>query len=114
MVRWCTRDVELHGTTIPADSPVMIIPGSANHDERAFPDPERFDILRPKDQAIHVGLGYGIHSCLGAALARMESKIALEMLVDFMPNYEIDVAGCKRVSMSNVAGWKHVPARVVR
>lgn len=113
VVRWCTKDVELHGTTIPANNAVFVIAGSANRDERAFPDPDKFDILRPRDQAIHVGLGYGIHSCLGAALARMESKIALEMMLDFMPKFEVDMAGCKRVAMTNVAGWKHVPARVV-
>jgi cytochrome P450 len=113
MVRWCTKDVELHGTTIPANSPVFLIPGSANRDERAFDEPDTFDIERPRDQAIHVGLGYGIHSCLGAALARMESRIALEMLLDFMPRYEVDMSCCKRVAMTNVAGWSSVPAKVL-
>jgi cytochrome P450 len=113
MVRWCTKDVELHGTTIPANSPVFLIPGSANRDERAFEDPDVFDIERPRDQAIHVGLGYGIHSCLGAALARMESRIAMEMMLDFMPRYEVDMSCCKRVAMTNVAGWSSVPAKVL-
>lgn len=113
MVRWCTKDVTLHGTTIPANSPVFIIPGSANRDERAFEDPDTFDIERPRDQAIHVGLGYGIHSCLGAALARMESRIALEMMLDFMPRYEVDMSCCERVAMTNVAGWSSVPAKVL-
>lgn len=113
VVRWCTRDIELHGTTIPANSPVFVIAGSANRDERAFEDADRFDIERPRDQSIHVGLGYGIHSCLGAALARMESRIALEMLLDFMPRYEVDMSCCKRVAMTNVAGWSSVPAKVV-
>jgi cytochrome P450 len=102
MVRWCTKDITLHGTTIPA-----------NRDERAFEDPDTFDIERPRDQAIHVGLGYGIHSCLGAALARMESRIALEMMLDFMPRYEVDLSECKRVAMTNVAGWSCVPAKVL-
>jgi cytochrome P450 len=113
IVRYCTKEIELHGTTIPAGSAVFIIAGSANRDERAFPDADRFDIERSRDQSIHLGLGYGIHSCLGAALARMESRIALEMMLDFMPKFEVDRAGCKRVAMTNVAGWKHVPVRVV-
>ena len=58
--------------------------------------------------------GYGIHSCLGAALARMESRIALEKLLDFMPRYEVDWDGCKRVTMQNVAGWLNVPVKVLR
>ncbi|HTR71604.1 MAG TPA: cytochrome P450 [Mycobacteriales bacterium] len=114
VVRYCTRDVELHGTTIPQGSPVFVIAGSANRDERAFPAPDVFDIDRPRDQSIHVGLGYGIHSCLGAALARMESRIALELLLDFMPRFEIDPEGLRRVAMSNVAGWCNVPVRVLQ
>jgi cytochrome P450 len=113
VVRYCTKDTELHGTTIPAGSAVFVIAGSANRDDRAFPNADKFDILRPRDQSIHMGLGYGIHSCLGAALARMESKIALEMLLDFMPKFEVDLPNCKRVAMTNVAGWKHVPAKVL-
>jgi cytochrome P450 len=90
----------------------MIIPASANRDERAFPDPDRFDIDRPRDQGVNVGFGYGIHSCLGAALARMESGIALNRLLDLMPSYEVDYAGLRRVTMTNVAGWCNVPVKV--
>jgi cytochrome P450 len=92
----------------------MVIPGSGNRDERVFPDPDRFDIERPRDQAVNLGLGYGIHSCLGAALARMESAIALNRLLDLMPRYEVIHEECKRVSMTNVAGWKHVPVKVIK
>jgi cytochrome P450 len=113
VVRWCTKDVELHGKKIPANNAVFVIAGSANRDDRAFEDPDKFDIERPRDQSIHVGLGYGIHSCLGAALARMESRIALEMMLDFMPRFEVDRAGLKRVAMTNVAGWSHVPVKVL-
>jgi cytochrome P450 len=113
VVRYSMRDVELHGRTIPAGSAVFVIAGSANRDERAFPDADAFDIDRPRDRAIHVGLGYGIHSCLGAALARMESTIALEMLLDFMPRFEVDRPGLRRVAMTNVAGWSNVPVRVL-
>jgi cytochrome P450 len=113
MVRYSLKEVTLHGVTIPANKPVMLIPGAANRDERAFPEPDKFDLDRPREQAVNVGFGYGIHSCLGAALARMESTIALNMLLDFMPSYELDRDGCHRVAMTNVSGWHNVPVKVL-
>ena len=74
LVRYSMKDVELHGTTIPAGNPVLLCLGSANRDERAFTDADTFDINRDRSQAQNLGLGYGTHSCLGAALARMESS----------------------------------------
>ncbi|RDH78422.1 cytochrome P450 [Mycolicibacterium moriokaense] len=111
-VRRNMRDVHLHGTTIPEGSPVFLIGGSANRDERAWTDADTFDINRDRAQAQNLGLGYGIHSCLGAALARLESIVALEKLLDFMPAFEVDYDNCKRVQMQNVVGWKHVPVKV--
>ncbi|WP_319448797.1 MULTISPECIES: cytochrome P450 [unclassified Mycobacterium] len=111
--RYSMRDVTLHGTTIPAGKPVMLITGSANRDERVFIDPDRFDIDRERKFGYNLGFGYGIHSCLGAALARMEGRIALEALLDLAPRYEIDRAGLRRVSMTNVCGWSNVPMRVL-
>ena len=111
-VRRNMRDVHLHGTTIPEGSPVFLIGGSANRDERAWTDPDTFDIDRDRTEATNLGLGYGIHSCLGAALARMESAVALEKLLDFMPRFEVDFDNCQRVQMQNVVGWKHVPVKV--
>jgi cytochrome P450 len=99
--------------TIPAGKPVFLVGGSANRDPEAWTDPDRFDIDRDRAQAQNLGLGYGIHSCLGAALARMESVIALDKMLDFMPRYEVDWTGCKRVNMQNVAGWSNVPVRVL-
>lgn len=113
-VRRSMKDVHLHGTTIPEGSPVFLIGGSANRDERAWTDADTFDIDRDRTEAQNLGLGYGIHSCLGAALARLESTIALERLLDFMPRFEVDFAGCKRVQMQNVVGWKHVPVKVLK
>jgi cytochrome P450 len=113
-MRSARRDVELHGTTIPAGSPVMLIEASANRDERAFTDADRFDINRDRSEAQNLGLGYGIHSCLGAALARMESAIAIEHLLDFMPDYEVDYDNLRRVNMTSVAGYSNVPVRVRR
>jgi cytochrome P450 len=113
-VRRSMRDVHLHGTTIPEGKPVFLIGGSANRDERAWTDPDKFDIDRDRTEAQNLGLGYGIHSCLGAALARLESAAAIEALLEFMPRYEVDWDGCRRVHMQNVAGWQNVPVRVIR
>ena len=113
-VRRSMKDVHLHGVTIPAGKPVFLINGAANRDPEAWTDPDKFDIDRDRSEAQNMGFGYGIHSCLGAALARMESAIALEKLLDFMPRYEVDWSGCKRVHMQNVMGWQTVPVKVIR
>lgn len=112
-LRYSTREVTLHGTTIPTGSIVMLINGSATRDERVFTDPDRFDIDRVPS-GHNLNFGYGVHSCLGAALARMEGRIALEVMLDLMPDYEVDSAGLRRVAMANVAGWSNVPVRVRR
>lgn len=111
-VRVATKDVHLHGQMIPEGAPVFLIGGSANRDHLAWTDADIFDIDRDRTEAQNLGLGYGIHSCLGAALARMESAIALEKLLDFMPQYEVDFDRCERVHMANVVGWKSLPVRV--
>jgi cytochrome P450 len=114
LVRYSTRDIALHDTTIPANNPVLLCLGSANRDERAFTDAGTFDITRGRTEAQNFGFGYGIHSCLGAALARMESIIALDKLLDFMPRFEVHRDRLKRVAMTNVVGWHHAPVRVLR
>ena len=113
-VRCSLREITLHGVTIPAGKPVFLVGGSANRDPAAWTDPDTFDVDRDRTEAQNLGLGYGIHSCLGAALARMESAIALDKMLDFMPRFEVDWSGCKRVNMQNVAGWSSVPVRVLR
>jgi len=113
-VRYSVKDVEVPSGTVPAHKPVFLMGASANRDPRAFTDGETFDIDRDRTQAQNLGLGYGIHSCLGAALARMESAIALDRLLDFMPRYEVDFDGLRRVNMQNVAGYQNVPVRVLR
>jgi cytochrome P450 len=113
-VRYSVKDVEVPSGTIPADKPVFLMGAAANRDPRAFADGETFDIDRDRAEAQNLGLGYGIHSCLGAALARMETAIALERLLDFMPRYEVDFDGLQRVNMQNVAGYHHVPVKVLR
>lgn len=113
-MRVATRDVHLHGQTIPEGAPVFLIGASANRDHFAWTNADTFDIDRNRTEAQNLGFGYGIHSCLGAALARMESAIALEKLLDFMPRYAVDFDRCKRVQMANVVGWRTIPVRVIK
>ena len=105
--RFSTRDAEFGGGTIPAGQPVLLITGAATRDPRAYDDPDRFDVGRAPQLAI--GLGHGIHACLGAALARLESRIAIEEIARRWPRYDVDESGVERVHMSNVAGWSKVP-----
>ncbi|MGB8390458.1 cytochrome P450 [Mycobacterium sp.] len=113
-VRYTLKEAHVSGGVIPAGKPVFLIGASANRDPDAFTDAEVFDIDRDRSEAQNLGLGYGIHSCLGAALARMESAIALDRLLDFMPRYEVNWDGLQRVHMQNVAGWHNVPVKVLR
>ncbi len=105
--RFTHQPATFHGETIPEGSPVFLVTGAANRDEREYDEPDRFDIDR--EQGLGVGLGHGIHSCLGAALARLESKVAFEELRERWPRYEVDEDGLRRVQMSNVAGFSNVP-----
>jgi cytochrome P450 len=110
-VRKSLKEVTLHGTTIPEGSAVMVIQGATGRDERQYPNANSFDITRTPGPML--SLGYGIHSCLGAALARLECRIALELLAKRMPRFEVVEDGLRRVNMSNVAGYSHVPVRVL-
>jgi cytochrome P450 len=87
LARTTSVDVSLHGATIPAGARVYLLWGSANRDEREFPDPDRFDIDRRIDR--HVAFGHGIHFCLGAALARLEAKVVFEELLAAFPDHEV-------------------------
>jgi len=107
--RWTTRDVELHDTAIPAGSKVLLITGSAGRDERVFPDPDRFDVRRHLQH--HVTFGYGIHFCVGAALARMEGRVAIEETVRRFPEWEIEPGAAVRQHTSTVRGYSSVPIR---
>ncbi|MGH9025214.1 MAG: cytochrome P450 [Acidimicrobiia bacterium] len=108
--RFTHTEARFEGGTIPEGVPVLLVTGAANHDERAYDSPDVFDIDRPPKLAI--GLGHGIHSCLGAALARLESAIAIDEVRSRWPAYEVDESGLRRVHMSNVAGFSNVPVRV--
>lgn len=110
-VRYTLKEAHVPSGVIPAGKAVFLLSAAANRDTDAFTDADKFDIERDRTEAQNLGLGYGIHSCLGAALARMESVIALEKLLDFMPRYEVKWDGLQRVHMQNVAGYSHVPVR---
>lgn len=113
-VRYTLKEAHVPSGTIPAGKAVFLISAAANRDPNAFTDADAFDIERDRTEAQNLGLGYGIHSCLGAALARMESAVALEKLLDFMPRYEVKWDELQRVHMQNVAGYSHVPVKVLR
>jgi len=113
-VRFTLREATVRGVTIPAGKPVFLMKAAANRDPRAFTDAGVFDIERDRTEAQNLGFGYGIHSCLGAALARMETAVAIDRLLDFMPRYEVRWDGLERVHMQNVAGYHHVPVKVLR
>jgi cytochrome P450 len=108
--RFVTRDVELHGATVPEGSVLLLLTASANRDERRFPDPDRFDVRRKIDH--HVSFGYGVHFCLGAALARLEGRVALEEVLTRFPRWEVDEENAERVRTSTVRGWHRLPVRV--
>jgi len=108
--RWTTAAVELHGTEVPAGSKILLLTGSAGRDDRVFPDADRFDIHRQLDQ--HVTFGYGIHFCLGAALARLEGRIALEETLARYPEWDVDLARSEFLFTSTVRGYSRLPITV--
>ncbi|MDE3087222.1 MAG: cytochrome P450 [Acidobacteriota bacterium] len=108
--RYVAQDVEFHGTTVPAGSAILLLVGAANRDERRYPDGDRFDIGREVGK--HLTFGHGIHSCLGAALARLEGRIALDEVLDRFPEWEVDLAGARLSPTSTVRGWETLPVTV--
>ena len=102
------RDVERHGERICAGDSVLLLIGAANHDEREFgPTAGDFDIRRRPDR--HLAFGYGAHFCLGAALARLEARVALEELLRRLPDHAVDHDAKVRFHSSNVTGWTRLP-----
>jgi cytochrome P450 len=105
--RYVSRDVKHHGTTVPEGSVLVLLNGSGNRDERKFPEPDRFDIHRRIEH--HLSFGYGIHFCLGAALARLEARIALEEVLRRFPTWEVDWDGAVQAHTTTVRGWESLP-----
>lgn len=107
VARYVDRDVEVHGQTVPKGSTMLFIIASGNRDERRYPDAERFDIHRQTRS--HLVFGYGIHTCIGAALARIEGRVALEEIVKRFPEWEVDYDNAELMSTSTVRGWDALP-----
>jgi cytochrome P450 len=105
--RWVTKPVPMQDTVLPVDSKVALLTGSANRDERMFENPDVIDVERTIPR--HVAFGYGIHFCLGAALARLEGRIALEETFKRFPTWGVDEAGLEMVHTSTVRGYAKVP-----
>jgi cytochrome P450 len=105
--RYITRDVEHHGQTVPEGNVMLLLTASANRDERKFPDPDHFDIHRKIDH--HLAFGYGIHFCLGAALARLEGRVAIDEVLKRFPTWEVDWDNAVRAHTSTVRGWEALP-----
>jgi cytochrome P450 len=110
LARTTTREVELHGVTVPAGDQVLILYGSANHDERVFPNPDVLDLDR--DVHSHWTFGRGIHHCLGNAVARLEVRVALEVLLARHPDYAVDARGVVRNQLVPTRGIAHAPIEV--
>ena len=100
--RYVTRDVEHHGQIVPAGSAILMLTASGNRDDRQFADGDRFDIHRKIDH--HLAFGYGIHFCLGAALARLEGRVALDEVLQRFPTWEVDWDNAMQARTSTVRG----------
>ncbi|GHC89700.1 cytochrome P450 [Nocardiopsis terrae] len=110
--RVTTADTEVAGVAIPADRMVMLSLVSANHDERVFPDPERFDPRR--DARVQAAFGHGIHYCLGAPLARLEGRVALEVLHERFPDISVDRPEGISYHREGLMGARTLPVSVRR
>jgi cytochrome P450/NAD(P)H-flavin reductase len=105
--RTAAREVTLHGVTIPAGGRVVLVYGAANRDERRFTDPDRFDVTRGRFR--HLGFGEGMHGCLGAPLARLEAKVALEEALPVLGDYTIAGPPERYRTTPNMYVWEHLP-----
>jgi cytochrome P450 len=111
VARYVTRDVEIHGQTVPAGSIMMMLIGAANRDHRQFaPDGDVFDINR--EQRAHLGFSVGAHYCLGSSLARLEGRVALEEILKRFPEWEVDLPNAVFSTTSTIRGWESMPALI--
>ena len=107
IARYMPESVEVYGETVPEGSAMLFIVSAANRDERRWDQPERFDIHRKVGQ--HLAFGFGIHFCLGAALARLEGRIALDELLNRFPEWDVDLDRAKIAPTSTVRGFETLP-----
>jgi cytochrome P450 len=112
MARTLTRETVIHGTRLPEGARIALLPASANRDDAVFADPDQFDLDR--DTSAMVSFGHGPHFCAGAALARLEIKVALEELGALVSEYDLDLANARPIHSPHQRGWAHLPCRVAR
>lgn len=105
--RYVMQDIDYHGTTVPAGSAILMLMASANRDPRRYDDPDVYDIHRGDIQ--HLTFGYGLHYCLGANLARLEGKVALDELLNRFPEWDVDLDDSALAPTSTVRGWERLP-----
>ncbi len=105
--RYVAEDAEFYGQTVPEGSAILFLVGSGNRDDRRFPDGDSFDIHRADGQ--HITFGHGIHFCMGAALARLEGRIAFEEVLKRFPDWEVDTDNAVLSQTSTVRGWDSLP-----
>ncbi|MGH9029695.1 MAG: cytochrome P450, partial [Acidimicrobiales bacterium] len=108
--RYVARDVEHYGQRVAKGRVMVLLNGSANRDERRFDDPDRFDVHRNVGR--HLSFSFGIHLCLGAALARLEGRVALDEVLNRFPEWEVDYANAVQARTSTVRGWESLPVLV--
>jgi cytochrome P450 len=105
--RYVIRDVEVHGQVVPEGSVMVLLNGAANRDSRQFPDGDSFDVHR--HVARHLSFGVGLHFCMGAALARLEGRVALEEMLKRWPHWEVDLENAVQARTSTTRGWEKLP-----
>jgi cytochrome P450 len=105
--RFVMEDVDYYGTTVPAGSPILLLMASGNRDPRRYEDPDVYDVFR--DDVQHLTFGYGVHFCLGANLARLEGRVALDELLNRWPEWDIDYDNIALAPTSTVRGWERMP-----
>jgi cytochrome P450 len=110
IARYVAKDAEFHGQTVPAGSMIMCLPGAAHRDDRHFKDPETCDVLRTMPRTMT--FGFGVHHCLGAALARLEGRIVLEEVLKRFPNWEVDEPNTRMTPGFITRGWEAMPVLV--
>jgi len=113
VARHVTRDVELHDQKIPEGSAVLFLLSSANRDDRQFPDGDRFDLhAHRRTRPRHLSFGWGTHACLGAALARVEARVALDEILNRFPHWDVDTPRARLTATSVVRGWDTLPVLI--
>jgi cytochrome P450 len=105
--RYMPESVEMYGETVPEGSAILFIVSAANRDDRKYDNPDQFDIHRKVGQ--HLAFGYGIHYCLGAALARLEGRIAVDEILNRFPEWDVDLDRARIAPTSTVRGYETLP-----